>query len=240
MANPLARARNGDKPEEGGTGGQTGRGMDGAFTFAFDYPPREKSPGLHIGMPGIIKSRWWRCAGLPGALQMDPGEFLRLLVANELPGQPWLRRRKDNRMADRLKAEHIGFTCSDKGMLRRIERAARATGSTVAEFVAHEFAGDVDCYEEDMIIHPATGELLCADDDDLYTRTSHDAVTAPPLDIDRNPPFWKGVDLCSNGSQTLPDSVEVANGEEDEADINAVVDRMRDVLGNPGERKGGE
>ncbi len=76
-------------------------------------------------------------------------------------------------------AERIQFTCLDKAMARRIERAAQVAGKSVDAFVASAVAGTVDSYEETMVVHPQTGAVLLEDRNDVFTRVSHE-LTAPP------------------------------------------------------------
>ena len=73
----------------------------------------------------------------------------------------------------------MAFACFDEDMSRRIERAAQARGQTAEEFVADSLGGDVDMWEECMVVHPATGELLEADYEDLFTETTSDMIVAP-------------------------------------------------------------
>ena len=68
----------------------------------------------------------------------------------------------------------------DEAMAKRIERAAQARSQTADEFVAESLGGDVDMWEEAMLLHPTTGELLEADYEELYTEVDY-TYTVPPV-----------------------------------------------------------
>ena len=65
------------------------------------------------------------------------------------------------KLANLLRAEHIAFACFDEALLKRIKRAAQSCGVGVDEYVADAVRRDVDCEEEEMIVHPQTGEVIC-------------------------------------------------------------------------------
>ncbi|MBE7157210.1 MAG: hypothetical protein INR62_02020 [Rhodospirillales bacterium] len=142
--------------------------------LAFDYAPTRESGG---GCLEIVVSDEQMAQAEKLAVHFGVGarQFLALLALGDLPGQP----QKDDTMTGLLFTEHVTFACSDRKLLRRIRRAAKASGLSVEGFVASAVAGYVDTCEEDMIVHPRTGRLLCANDDDLYTRERHRLTSAP-------------------------------------------------------------
>ena len=155
--------------------------------FTFDYPATRK----HCGIRRVVDlngEQMVQVQQLAVHFGLTPEQFLRALVHNNnLPGQP---HRSGNKIQDALEAEHITFVCSEPEMAKRIERAALAREQTVDEFVAHCVGSDVDMWEECMLVHPATGELLAADEEELYDEVEK-TITAPPIGREHEPQFQK-------------------------------------------------
>jgi hypothetical protein len=80
-------------------------------------------------------------------------------------------------VSETLKAEHIAFECFEPTLKARLERGARFRDMSMDEYVAHVLGWYVDNDEEDMIVHPKTGELL-ADEDDI--RPEPDLIERQP------------------------------------------------------------
>jgi hypothetical protein len=166
------------------TGGKEDAGQEddvqeqGSRRFVFRFDPTPETCGLRIEIK-VTDEQWAKARELAACFEMNPREFLRRLAVSELPGQPG-GRDAASPLADQMEARHITFACHDEGMAARIQRAAQACGETVDEYVAGAVGRGVDADEENMIVHPLTGELLCDDNDDLYTELRRDR-TAPRI-----------------------------------------------------------
>ncbi len=145
---------------------------DGCQHFTFTYPPKAQVCGLRREVK-LDAEQMALAQKLATEFGLTVRAFLKKLVGPGLPGQP------RTELAEELEAQYVAFECFDEAMKGRIERAAQAANRTVDAFVASAVGGDVDSYEETMIVHPQTGALLCADHDEVFTTVSHD-VTAPP------------------------------------------------------------
>ena len=88
-----------------------------------------------------------------------------------------------------MKAEHVAFECFDEALRFRVERVARSRNMTVDAFVADAIGCDVDCFEEEMIVHPTTGELLHDDRTELFEERECE-VTSAPIGQEEDPQ-WK-------------------------------------------------
>ena len=145
--------------------------------FTSDYPATRKACGRQRVLE-LDDERMRRVSELAAVFGLAPTKFLRRLAHyNNLPGQ---MRSPTDRLHGALQASHVAFACMDPVMAKRIERAAVARNQTVDEFVADSLGGDVDMWEECMLLHPVSGELLEADYEQLYTETS-DKLTTPPV-----------------------------------------------------------
>lgn len=83
-------------------------------------------------------------------------EFLEAFFNHTLPGQ--LPREEKRR--PKVCPEDFRFDLLCPELERRLERAAKSDGQSVAEFLAAALTGDLNSTEEVMIIDPATGEEL--------------------------------------------------------------------------------
>ena len=159
--------------------------VDRVHRFVFDYPATAKVCGRQRTIE-VSDEQIKRTGELAAVFNLTPSQFLRGLADhNNLSGQS---RRAGNKLRGSLRAEHIAFVCMDEAMAKRIERAAQARSQTADEFVADALAGDVDMWEEAMLVHPTTGELLEADYEELYTEIeSAYRITAPPVGHEDDP-----------------------------------------------------
>ena len=150
--------------------------LPGVHRFTFDY----RATGRVCGRQRTIEvndEQMKRAGELAAVFNLTPSQFLRGLAdRNDLPGQS---RRANNKLRDSLHAENIAFVCMDEAMAKRIERAAQARNQTADEFVAESLGGDVDMWEEAMLVHPTTGDLLEADYEELYTEVDYTYVVPP-------------------------------------------------------------
>lgn len=158
---------------------------DGCHRFTFDYPATPKTCGMRRTIE-LDDAQMARASELAATFDLTASQFLYGLADNNhLPGQS---RRANNLLRGLLKAEHLAFVCLDGTMAKRIERAAQACGQTADELVADALSGDVDMYEENMLLHPTTGELLEADFETLFTETEN-KMLVPPLGLEHAPEF---------------------------------------------------
>ena len=148
----------------------------GVRRFTFDYSASRWLAARRRTVE-LTDEQMERARELAEAFNMDLLPFLQGLVdRNHLPGQSC---RKDAKVYNLLQGEHIGFVCTDVAMARRIERAAQSRGESVEEYVAHALGGDVDAWEECMLLHPTTGDLLDTDYEELYTEVKCEYMLAP-------------------------------------------------------------
>ena len=158
---------------------------DSVHRFVFDYPATRNICGRQRTVE-LDDEQMKRAGELAAIFDLTPTQFLRGLAdLNNLPAQP---RRSGDKLEGLLRAEHLAFVCMDEAMAKRIERAAQARSQTADEFVASAMGSDVDMWEEAMLVHPTTGELLEADYEELYTEIeSAYRITAPPVGHEDDP-----------------------------------------------------
>ena len=150
--------------------------LPGIHRFTFDYPATARTCAMQRTIE-VSDEQMSRADELAVVFGLTPVEFLRALADhNHLPSQA---RRSKDKLRESLKAEHIAFVCMDETMAKRIERAADTRDQTSDEFVAESLSGDVDMWEENMLLHPTTGALLEADFESLYTEV-HSEMLIPP------------------------------------------------------------
>ncbi len=157
----------------------------GVHHFTFDYPATGKVCGRRREVE-LSDAQMERAGELAAHFDLSVEAFLcGLADNNDLPGQP---RRSGNKLADVIQAADIAFVCMDEAMAARIERAAQACKRTADEFVADAVGRDVDMYEEDMLVHPATGALLDDEFKALYEEGKVE-ITAAPVGREHEPQF---------------------------------------------------
>jgi hypothetical protein len=88
---------------------------------------------------------------------MSPLQFLQLYSRHRLPAQSV----RGDRLYDQGAPAGFGVTlCEDLPFRKRIRRAARFAGFSVKDFIWRALASSVNCYEDDMILSPKTGQPL--------------------------------------------------------------------------------
>ena len=153
--------------------------------FTFEYPATHTTCGMRRTIE-VSDEQMNRAGELAVHFDLAPTEFLRRLADhNNLPGQA---RRSDDKLRTSLQAGNIAFVCMEETMAKRIERAAQSRHQTVDEFVAESLGGDVDMWEENMLLHPVTGEMLEDDFETLFTET-HSEMIVPPVGREHEPQF---------------------------------------------------
>ena len=180
----------------------------GVHRFTFDYPATERFCGMQRTVD-LGKFQMDRARELAAIFGLDLPAFVKRLVHNNtLPGQPRAGR-PDDKLRKLLQAEHVGFVCTDAALAKRIERAAQSCGQSVEEFVAYSLGGDVDMWEECMLLHPTTGDLLDTDYEDLYC-TVEEKMTVAPIGREDEPPFSPsmGKERVNFGVYLRPDQLE--------------------------------
>ena len=178
----------------------------GIHRFTFDYPATRRTCGLRRTVE-VSDEQMQRAGELAVHFDLAPTEFLRRLAdQNHLPGQA---RRSENKLRGLLKAENVAFVCMDESMAKRIERAAQSRNQTADEFVAEALGGDVDMWEENMLLHPTTGELLEADFETLFTETESEMIV-PPIGREHEPQFQThhGRQYVRFGAYLTPEQLE--------------------------------
>ena len=150
---------------------------EGSARFAFEYPATPRYCALRRELK-VTAQEMARVEKIAPAFGLEPREFLKQLANHDLPKQPH-GQPEGNKMDSQLCTEHIAFACFEPSVAKRIKRVAESRGQTMEELIVEAVAGQVDCYEEAFVLHPQTGELLCADYDELFTEVSNQMLAAP-------------------------------------------------------------
>ena len=155
--------------------------------FSFTFKPTRKTIGYSVQVE-VHPESMGAVAKLADVFGLTPRAFLRRHVNGTLPGQPRKHHQAVELLADVMLAEDIAFTCLDESMATRIKRAAQARELTEDAFIADSVGRDVDAFEECMIVHPQTGQLLCDDHGTLYREFNWKEL-APPIGRENDPQF---------------------------------------------------
>ncbi len=164
-------------PEQAENAEDDHQGEDAPVRLAFEYKATERRCGIRVEIE-VTREQKAEAMRIAPAFNLTWTKFLRQLIGHDLPKQPRGQTEGD-KLAAQLCTEHIAFACFEPGQAMRIERVAESRGQTVEELIVEAVAGQVDCYEEAFVVHPVTGELLCADYDELFTEVRTELLVPP-------------------------------------------------------------